>query len=91
MTELKFNRFDISKMKNDSIVLIVAKRRTGKSYLCRDILYHKKFIPVGIVISPTEKANSFYSDFIPDLFIHDAYEADIIENLLCGLTKIPIY
>merc|ERR1711871_1530065 len=81
-TELKLQKFDMKKMKSDSIVLLLAKRRTGKSFLCRDIMYHHRDVPTGIVVSPTEKANTYYGDFIPDLFIHDEYTPELLDRFL---------
>lgn len=80
--ELKLRKFDIDSMIDDCVVVMIAKRRTGKSFLCRDILYHKRGFPSGMVISPTEKANPFYGDFVPDLFIHDEYSSDTVESFL---------
>lgn len=81
-TELKLKKFDMTKMKSDSIVLLLAKRRTGKSFLCRDILYNHRDVPTGIVVSPTEKANTYYGDFIPDSFIHDEYTPELLDRFL---------
>ena len=67
---------------DDSVVVAIGKRRTGKSVLVKDILYHKKSIPIGNVISATEQANAFFSYMIPSLFIHDDWDPNIVENLL---------
>lgn len=55
---------------------------THNSWLVRDIFYHHKHIPSGIVFSGTEEANPFFGDFIPDCFIHEEYEAEIIEKIM---------
>ena len=51
---LELRKFDISEIKDDKVVVLIGKRDTGKSFLCRDILYHHAGIPVGQVISGTE-------------------------------------
>ncbi len=79
---LKLKKFDISNIKDDSVIAMLAKRNSGKSVLCKDLLYHHRNIPAGLIISPTEKANSFYGDFVPDIFIHDEYDSIIISKLL---------
>ena len=79
---LKLKKFDISLLKDDSVIAMIAKRNSGKSVLCKDILYHHRNIPVGVIISPTEKANSFYGGFIPDSFIHDEFDSLVISKLL---------
>jgi len=79
---LELRKFDMNEIKDDKVVVLIGKRDTGKSYLCRDILYHHKNIPVGQVISGTEGANQFYSKIVPKLFIHDEFETDIVQNML---------
>ena len=64
------------------VVVLIGRRDTGKSYLVRDLLYYQQDIPIGTVISGTEAGNSFYSEHIPKVFIHDEYNQSIIENIL---------
>ena len=80
--EVQLRKFDINDIKDDKVVVLIGKRETGKSFLCKDILYHHSTIPVGQVISGTEAANQFYSKMIPPLFIHEEYQAPIIQNIL---------
>ena len=58
------------------------KKKTGKSFLVKDLLYYHRSIPVGTVISATESANCFYGNIIPPIFIHDEYSAEVIANVL---------
>jgi hypothetical protein len=80
--ELQLKKFDISQIKDDKVVVLIGKRDTGKSYLCKDILYYHSDIPVGQVISGTEGANQFYSKIVPKLFIHDEFNTNIVQNML---------
>ena len=80
--EIELSRFNINDIKDDKVVVLIGKRETGKSFLCKDILYHHSNIPVGQVISGTEAANEFYSKMVPKLFIHEEYQAPIIQNIL---------
>jgi hypothetical protein len=64
------------------VVVLIGRRDTGKSFLVRDLLFYQQDIPIGTVISGTEAGNSFYSDHIPKVFIHDEYNSSIIENIL---------
>jgi len=68
-------------VKNASIVMI-AKRGGGKSWVVKSILMHFNDIPCGIIISPTDKMNSFYNNFFPDTYIHYEYKTDIINKIL---------
>jgi len=80
--EIELARFNIKDIKDDKVVVLIGKRETGKSILCKDLLYHHSNIPVGQVISGTEAANEFYSKMVPKLFIHEEYAPQIIENIL---------
>ena len=79
---LQLKKFDLKQIRFDNVVVLIGKRDTGKSFLCRDILYHHQSIPVGQVISGTEGANKFYSEIVPQLFIHDEFKPDIVSNML---------
>ena len=80
--EIQLKRFDIREIKDDKVIVLIGKRDTGKSLLCKDILSHHTGIPAGQVISGTETANAFYSTMVPKLFIYEEYEPGIIERLL---------
>lgn len=82
MANLNLKKFDMAKIRKDSIVILVGKRRTGKSFLIKDLLYYKRDIPIGTVISASESSNRFYGDLMPSLFIHDEYSPEIIANLV---------
>jgi hypothetical protein len=79
---LNLSKFDVSKIKDDSVVVLIGKRNTGKSFLTKNILYQNRSLPVGTVISGTEGANQFYSCIVPPIFIHEEYTALIISNIL---------
>ena len=79
---LEIRRFDMSSITDDKVIVLIGKRDTGKSFLCRDILYRHKDIPVGQVISGTEAANGFYSKMVPEIFIHDEFKPSVVENML---------
>jgi hypothetical protein len=80
-THLEIKKFNISEMVDHCTIAMIAKRASGKSYLTREILYHKRDIPTAIAISKTEKLNSFYGEFIPDSFIYYNYETEILSNI----------
>ena len=80
-SRLRLNKFDIKKMEDHCTIAMIAKRASGKSYLTREILYHKRDIPTAIAISKTEKLNKFYGKFIPDLFIYNEFSTKILTSL----------
>lgn len=86
--ELKIEKFNLSKIADDATVVVAAPRKSGKSVLAREILYYKRDIPVGVVISGTEQMNKFYQAFVPKQFIHYKYSRELIANLLKRQKKI---
>ena len=79
---LKLKKFKIKSISNDSVIIFIGRRRTGKSIVVKDILRNNKSIPIGFVISATESANQFYGDFIPKLYIHNEYQKEVVEEIL---------
>ena len=85
---LELKRFDmksISFKPNESkgpVVVLIGRRDTGKSFLVRDLLFYHQDIPIGTVISGTESANSFYSQIVPSILIHEEFNPSIIANVL---------
>jgi hypothetical protein len=80
--KLVLNKFDMSKIKDTSVVVMIGARNSGKSYLVRDLLYNNQTLPVGMVISGTEGSNRFYSSMVPPLFIHEDYEPILVEKFV---------
>lgn len=79
---LALRKFNPATMADDKVCVFIGKRGTGKSCLVTDILYHKKHLPSGIVMSATEEGNHHYKSFVPDLFIHGDYDKEAIERVL---------
>ena len=79
---IQLKKFNMTDIRDDKVIVLIGKRDTGKSFLVKDLLYYHQSIPIGTVISGTESANSFYSDIIPSLFIHDEYTSDLIANVV---------
>jgi hypothetical protein len=79
---LRLSKFNMSMIPDDSVVLFIGKRNTGKSWLIKDLLWQKQKFPIGTVISGTEGANAFYSTIVPSLFIHEEFNSAVIANVL---------
>jgi len=80
--KLELKKFDPTKIKSDSVVVFIGKRNTGKSYCMKDILSYNRDIPVGVVVSPTERANGYFEKFIPKMLIYDELEEKIVSKFL---------
>ena len=79
---IRLRKFDMKMIPQDAVCVFIGRRRTGKSTLVKDLLYHHQNIPIGTVISGTEESNSFYGKIIPPLFIHGEYNAAILSNFV---------
>ena len=84
--ELKF--FNINDIKDDSVVVFIGRRRTGKSFAVRDLLYNNKDIPFLYACSATEKASPFFGDFIPSSYISTEFSEKQIGDILLRQEKI---
>jgi hypothetical protein len=87
LDSLNLKKFKIETMTPDSTVLLNGRRRSGKSFLVRDIFYHHRHIPKGVIFSGTEEASPFFGDFVPDIFIHNEYDPEMIEGILRSQKK----
>ena len=79
---MELKKFDPAKIASDSVVVFIGKRNTGKSYCMKDILNYHRDIPVGVVISPTERANGYFEKFIPKMLIYDECEENTLKKYL---------
>lgn len=79
---IQLRKFNPATMADDKVCVFIGKRNTGKSTLVTDILYHKKHLPAGIVMSATEDGNHHYQQFVPDLFIYGDYDREAIERVM---------
>lgn len=87
---LPIRQFELGWMCKDPSIAMVAKRGSGKSWVCRAILNHLSDtgVPGGIIISPTDEVNPFYDKFFPGLFIHHKFRSEIIENAFLRQRKM---
>jgi len=85
---LQLRKFNMKKIEDDSVVVLIGKRNTGKSFLTKDLLYYHQNIPVGTVVSATEMANGFYSTIVPKLFIHEEYSPQLVANVMLRQKKV---
>jgi hypothetical protein len=84
---VSLKKFDMRKVQQDSVCVFIGRRRTGKSTLVKDLLFHHQDMPLGTVISGTEESNGFFSKMIPPIFIHGEYNPVILANF-CKRQKL---
>jgi hypothetical protein len=81
--------FNPNNIKLDGTVVAVGKRRTGKSWVFRNIMYlMKEKIPAGIVISQTDELNKFWRQYVPAKYIYPKYEPEILDAVFKRQKKI---
>jgi hypothetical protein len=84
-TKVSIKEFDLkNEMRStpNPAIVILGKRGSGKSILSRDLIRNFSDIPVGIIISATEKVDPFFSQFFPDAFIYNEVKPDIFRKIM---------
>jgi GTPase SAR1 family protein len=75
------NRSDVNQ--GGSKIFIIGKSGSGKSTLIKSLFYHKShIIPVAVAMSGTESETGFYREFLPDAYIYDEYDPDVLSNII---------
>lgn len=81
--------FNPDNIKLDGTVVAVGKRRTGKSWVFRNLMYlMRDKIPAGIVISQTDELNKFWRQYIPAKYIYPKYAPEILDAVFKRQKKI---
>ena len=81
--------FDPSQMKMDATIVAVGKRRTGKSWVFRNLMYlFKDKFEAGIVISQTDELNKFWQEYVPKQYIYNRYDPEILQAVFRRQKKI---
>ena len=87
--EMPIRKFDLGKLKGSGgppSIVMIAKRGSGKSVVCKHILSYFKDIPGGAIIAPSDEANPFYADFFPNLYIHHKFTTEKLERFQSALS-----
>ena len=80
--KLELKKFNPATIPSDSVCVWIGKRGVGKSVCLKEIMSYHRDIPVGVAISPTEPANSFFEKFIPKLLLYEHASEDILQKFL---------
>jgi hypothetical protein len=78
--DVSLRKFDMRKIPQDAVCVFIGKRRTGKSTLVKDLLFHHQDMPLGVVMSGTEESNSFYSKIVP--LVEGQFNPQMLSNLV---------
>lgn len=80
--DLTFKQFQMEWIGDNTILVFIGKRNTGKTQLVLDYLYHNQDIPFCTCISPTDDFNPTFRHHIPSRFIFDTYTPELIESFV---------
>jgi len=82
--QVKIERFDLNKILPDSVIFCIGKRRSGKSWLIRELMYilSKRRMPYGNIYSGTEHCSPFFKNFFPKSFIKQDLSDEDLANIL---------
>lgn len=73
---------DLSMIPADGTVVVAGIRRSGKSWALRSILYHMRHVmSKGMIFSAT-KFNGWWRQHVPDAYIHEEFDGDIVDSFL---------
>jgi len=63
---------------------------SGKGQCLADLLYHKRHIPMGILMSSTEEATGFFQKTcgIPDTYIYGDWQPGVIDTIIAKQKKL---
>lgn len=86
--KLELKKFDMRQIKSGSTVILLGKRNTGKTVCLTDLLRYHAEIPIGIVVSATERANHHFEQFVPKFLIYDEFDPAIIQKFMERQEKI---
>lgn len=63
-------------------VVIYGSRGSGKSVICKDIMYIlKSEIPIAIIFNSTESSNSYFSELVSKPFLYNKIELKVLEDI----------
>lgn len=79
---LNVDLFDMDRIKPGSTILVLGDRGTGKTTIAREILYHVRKYPMGIVMAGSLDTVEEYRRHVPESLIYDEYVSDVIRRIM---------
>ena len=85
---IQLKKFDPKSIADNRVCVFIGKRNVGKTVLVTDIMYHKRNIPVGVVMSGTEDGNGYYKNYMPDLFVYSDFNKEALDKVVARQRKL---
>jgi hypothetical protein len=86
--KLELKKFDMRNIKDGSTILLIGKRNTGKTVCLTDLFRYFTHLPIGVIISATERANHHFEQFIPKMLIYDEFDSKILQRFMDRQEKV---
>ena len=85
----ELREFDLTQIADDATVVAVGKRRTGKSWVFRNIMHAKQdSFTAGVVFSQTDELNKFWRSYVPAKYIYKKFSPAILNLIFERQKKI---
>lgn len=87
---LPIREFQLKWLVEDPTIVLIAKRGSGKSWVCRSLLMYFNSIgmPGGVIIAPTDNMTKFYGNFFPESYVHYEYSSEILDKIFYRQNKM---
>lgn len=78
----KVYKLDPRKLSNTGVFVFVGRRKSGKTILMRDILYHKRNVfKKVLVMTSNEDTVKDFAQHVPELFIRKGFDPHLLEQI----------
>lgn len=79
---ITLDEWDMNDVTDDATVIYFGKRRKGKTFAARELLYTKsRRFPSGLVMTKT-KANKFWEQYVPKKYVLGNYSPSVLHQLM---------
>ena len=62
-------------------ILLVGSKRTGKTFLIKDLMYYFRRTPAGMILTGSEASAEKFAEFFPKSFIFDEIDDEMIKRM----------
>lgn len=88
MVRFKFEFFDPAWITDGDIIVMIGKKKTGKTTILNHIMRSKRHIPDGCVFSGTEESNENMKNHIPESFIFEEWDRAVAYEMVMRARRI---
>lgn len=82
MTNLKVSSFNPENIKQNFIMVVIGKRRSGKTVLLRDLMFrHRHRFDQVVALSNTEASKEAFMEYVPKCFIYPVNIQHVIDTV----------